>query len=178
MDCADDTSGRGPKLVFHLHRFHHHKRLSGLDLVAYTHIYANHETRHWGNQWLGTRSTGAFSGQLTNGASAFIEGLHLEPMIVGPDRESTATVSRKHCEPVERPAEVEEVNGCAFDFLQMGRNRSAVDLDPARAEFDGYVLAIHLDDVLQPSSAGTSEQTTSTCAVCGNMSYARSDSTR
>lgn len=166
---ANDPRRRRPKFILHLHRFHHYKRLPRLHFITRLHVHSDDQSGHRRDQGRRTGRRCTRPGHFANGSTAFVEGLDLEPVVVGPDRVLTPPFPPGYGKAMKRSGDREQVNRCPFDLLEMSRHRTAVDLDSIRSEFDGDTLPIHLDDVLQVSS-GTSAQTTSTCAVCGNMS--------
>src|SRR5262245_55437391 len=98
-------------------------------------------------------------------------------MPIAPDGVLPPSIASENGEAVQRPARIEQEDRRALHLLEVRRDRLAVDLDAVRAKVDRHPLAVHVDEVLQASS-GMSSHTTSTCAVCGNMSYARSELTR
>src|SRR5262245_6995957 len=98
-------------------------------------------------------------------------------MGIAPNGVLAALSAALNGQPMERPADVEQHDRRALNLLEMRRHRLPIDLDPIRTQVHSHSAAVHIDEVLQASS-GVSSHTTSTCAVCGNMSYARSELTR
>ena len=101
--------------------------------------------------------------------TSLVDRLDLESVGVRPDGILASTVPLLHGQPMQGPPDRQQEDRSALNLLEVGGHLDTIDLDPLRTDVDGHRRSVHIHDVLQASSRLNS-QTTSTCAVCGNMS--------
>src|SRR6185437_217802 len=174
---ADPTRGDRAKLVLHLHRLHHDESLPRLHGVADLHSDAHDEPRHRRNERRRSLRSGGLGREITNGARALVERFDLEAEPVEPQRIDAWTAPSTHDDTMHFAPNRHHAHRRAIDRGDLGRDVLAVDVHTFGVEQNLVVLAVDSNEISH-ASLGTSSHTVSTCAVCGNMSKARSDSMR
>src|SRR5205814_1813180 len=113
--------------------------------------------------------------QVANRSSSLVEGFGLETIPVNPESVSAASLLFLGYDSIDAAANFDHVHRgvlnvrelSVFRLLRLERNAGWLDRD-------AFSLSVYLDYVLHAEcGAGISSQTVSPCAVCGNMSNAR-----
>src|SRR4051812_17071150 len=179
-DASHDAGCRGLELVFHFHGFHDNETLTRAHEVTLADTHPHHEPRHWRDE--ARRSAGMLhrARQVANRARAFIERLDGKAVPIDADLVPAAPTFRRpaRVDGMYRVAEPENVQIALSEPVDTRMELLAVDADALAVQLDLEVPLADGDVVLHRHAAGTSSQTVSTCAVWGNMSKPRSDSTR
>src|SRR5687768_9202624 len=166
---ADDPGALGPELVFHFHRLHDNHRRARLNRIAHLHAYADDHPGHRRDERRGPGPLLSLSGQVSNGPRAFVEGLDLVSMPIDPKDELTPPGAPLHNDAVHLVADRQDLHRRSPDVSEVGAGMNVADTDVITIDCDVEAIAIHRHDVSH-SVSGTSSQSVSTWAVCGNMS--------
>src|SRR5918992_1154202 len=175
-DSFDYARPGRAQLVFHLHRFHDHKALSGRDAVARLREHPDDQPRHRRYERAEPRVRRRRSSELANRAHALVDCVDVEAEAAEVDDVLAAGRTAAHEDAVYAPADGDHPDGRALDVGNVSLGFEVADADRRSVERNLDLLAVHRDDVFH-AAAGTSSQTVSTCAVCGNMSKATTDVT-
>src|SRR6185503_7293780 len=179
-DTPDDASCRGLELILHFHRFHDYETLTRTYAVTFTHIHPHYQSRHRRHE--PRRTAGPLRGarQVTNRAGALVERLDRKAVAVDTDLVPAAAIFGRpaRVDAMHRVPDAQHVYLARTRLIDARLHLLVCDGDAVAVQLDLDVAPAHVHVVLHRQAAGTSSQTVSTCAVWGNMSNPRSDSTR
>src|SRR5436190_9559846 len=179
-DASYDAGCRGLEFVFHFHGFHDNETLTRAHALTLADTHPHHKSGHRRDE--ARRSAGMLhrARQVANRARAFIERLDGKTVTIDADLVPAAPTFRRpaRVDGMYRVIEPEDVQISLSQLVDARIELLAVDADALAVQLDLEVALADGDVVLHRQAAGTSSQTVSTCAVWGNMSNPRSDSTR
>src|SRR5258705_2836279 len=176
MDLPHDAGSGGAQLILHLHRFHHHEALSGAYRVTLRDVHAYHEPRHGGEKLGRPGHLPGRARKLANRATSFIERFDAELESLHGEVVLSAMVAATPENAVDLVSDLEELIWCRRQVFEARRDRRfPLERDGLAVDGDFELLIPDPNEVFH--AAGTSSHTVSTCAVCGNMSKARTELT-
>src|SRR5439155_3528668 len=143
--------------------------------IADARVDAHDKARHRRSQWRGSLSRRRRTGQRANGARSLVERLDLEPIAIEPNAVLAARRGAPYDRTMHLVTDGNDLHWCVVDWQKPRDHGGAVD--PYTVGIEDHLVLVGADPHQVPHAApvresGTSSQTVSTCAVCGNMSNA------